>query len=82
MFLADTAPYGKIKCIRSDNGTEFPGKHYQALLSKNGIRHETSAPYSPYQNGTAERNWPGVYYWCYGTERGDPSAGHRKAETG
>ena len=56
-FLADTAPYGKIKCIRSDNGTEFTGKHYQALLSRNGIRHETSAPYSPHQNGTAERNW-------------------------
>ena len=56
-FLADTAPYCKIKCIRSDNGTEFRGKHYQALLCKNGIRHETSAPYSPHQNGTAERNW-------------------------
>ena len=57
MFLADTAPYGKIKCIRSDNGTEFTGKHYQALLSKNGIRHGTSAPFSPHQNGTSERNW-------------------------
>ena len=53
-FLADTAPYGKIKCIRSDNGTEFTGKDYQALLSSNGMRHETSAPYSPHQNGTAE----------------------------
>lgn len=56
-FLADTAPYGKIKCIRSDNGTEFMSKEYQSLLNKNGIRHETSAPYSPHQNGTAERNW-------------------------
>lgn len=56
-FLADTAPYGKIKCIRSDNGAEFMGKNYQALLGKNGIRHETAAPYSPHQNGTAERNW-------------------------
>ena len=26
-FLADTAPYGKVKRIRSDNGTEFTGKH-------------------------------------------------------
>ena len=56
-FLADTAPYGKIQRIRSDNGTEFTGKHYKTLLVKNGIRHETSAPYSPHQNGTAERNW-------------------------
>ncbi len=56
-FLADIAPYGKVKCFRSDNGTEFTGKGYQALLIKHGIRHETSAPYSPHQNGTAERNW-------------------------
>ena len=56
-FLADTAPYGKIKCIRSDNGTEFTGQGYQALLRRNRIRHQTSAPYSPHQNGTAERNW-------------------------
>lgn len=53
-FLADTAPYGKIKCVRSDNGAEFMGKNYQELLSKNGIKHETSAPYSPHQNSTAE----------------------------
>lgn len=56
-FFADTAPYGKIKCIRSDNGTEFMSSDYQTLLNKNGIKHETSAPYSPHQNGTAERNW-------------------------
>ncbi|PIK56502.1 hypothetical protein BSL78_06571 [Apostichopus japonicus] len=24
-FLADCAPYGKVKCIRSDNGSEFTG---------------------------------------------------------
>lgn len=46
-----------MKCIRSDNGTEFTGQEFQSLLSKNSIRHEFSAPYSPHQNGTAERNW-------------------------
>ena len=56
-FLADVAPYGKVKCIRSDNGTEFTSRNYQQLLIRNGIRHETSSPYSPHQNGTAERNW-------------------------
>lgn len=57
-FLADMAgSIWKVKCIRSDNGTEFTGREYQALLSRNRIRHETSAPYSPHQNGTAERNW-------------------------
>lgn len=56
-FIADVAPYGKIKCIRSDNGTEFTGTNFQSLLIQHAIRHETSAPYSPHQNGTAERNW-------------------------
>lgn len=45
-FLADVAPYGKVKCIRSDNGTEFTCRDFQTLLRKNGIKHETSAPYS------------------------------------
>lgn len=56
-FLADTAPYGKVKRLRSDNGTEFISEEYQSLLRDNAIKHERSAPYSPHQNGTAERNW-------------------------
>ncbi len=56
-FPADTAPYGKVKCIGSDNGTEFMCRNFQTLLRKNGIKHETSAPYLPHQNGTAERGW-------------------------
>lgn len=43
--------------MRSDNGTEFTGRAYQMLLIKNAISHQSSAPYSPHQNGTAERNW-------------------------
>ena len=56
-FLADAAPYGNIKCIRSDNGGEFISSEFKLLLRKKGIRHETSFPYSPHQNGTAERQW-------------------------
>ena len=56
-FIADTAPYAKIKRVRSDNGTEYTANSFKTLMVKNGIRHETSAPYSPHQNGTAERNW-------------------------
>jgi len=56
-FLADSAPYGNVKCIRSDNGTEFTSKAFKSLLGRNRIGHETSAPYSPHQNGTAERHW-------------------------
>ena len=56
-LLADITPYGKVSCIRSDNGSEFTGKAFQTLLRERGIKHETSAPYSPHQNGTAERHW-------------------------
>lgn len=60
-FLADTAPYGKIKRLRSDCGTEYTAKGFKSLIVKNGIRHETSAPYSPHQNRTAERNWQTLF---------------------
>lgn len=43
----------KVKSIRS----EFTSWIFQSLLSKNAIRHETCARYSPHQNGTAESNW-------------------------
>ena len=56
-FLADSAPFGDVKCIRSDNGTEFTCNAFKTLLRNNRVRHETSAPYSPHQNGTAERHW-------------------------
>ena len=56
-FIADTAPppNGWIKSLRSDNGSEFKSNDFQRLLCD--IRYETSAPNSPHQNGTAERNW-------------------------
>lgn len=60
-FLADVAPYGQVKCIRSDNGTEFTCQGFQTVLTKNKIRHEMSAPYSPHQTGTAERGWRTLY---------------------
>lgn len=47
--------------MRSDNGTECTNKEFQALLIENKSRHETSAPYSPHQNGTAERGWRTLY---------------------
>ena len=56
-FLADVAPFGSVKCIRSDNGTEYVNSRVRDILVKNKIKHERSAPYSPHQNGTAERHW-------------------------
>ena len=43
--------------LRSDNRSEFKWNDFQRLLCDNSIRHETSAPYLPDQNGTAERIW-------------------------
>jgi transposase InsO family protein len=45
----------KIKRIRSDNGGEFVGKDFQKYLKDQGIIHEFTNPYSPEQNGIAER---------------------------
>ena len=60
-FLADVSPYGNVKCIRTDNGTEFTAKCFKDLLVKNAIKHEFTAPYSPHQNGTVERSWRTIY---------------------
>ena len=56
-FLADMSPYGKIKRFRCDNGSEFTSENFRSLLIENHIKQEFSAPYSPHQNGTAERSW-------------------------
>ena len=57
IFLAHTAPYGKVKTIRSDNGGEFICGGFKDLLMKNQIKHDKTAPYSQHQNGTVERSW-------------------------
>ena len=56
-FISDVAPYGKIKVIRTDNGGEFISDDFNSLLIKNKIKHNYTCPYSPHQNGTAERSW-------------------------
>ena len=44
-----------VKAVRSDRGTEFLNAELQNLLMENGIQQQTSAPYTPQQNGNAER---------------------------
>jgi hypothetical protein len=41
----------KLKIFRSDNGGEFINLHMQGYFEEKGIRHETSAPRTPQQNG-------------------------------
>lgn len=43
------------KRLRSDNGGEFVNSELEQWLTSQGIIHETTAPYSPEQNGVAER---------------------------
>src|SRR5664279_524135 len=41
--------------IRSDNGSEFKNYTVEGFLSDEGIAHQYSTPYTPQQNGVAER---------------------------
>ncbi|CAI7933688.1 unnamed protein product [Closterium sp. NIES-54] len=45
----------KVKVIRTDNGGEFIGTDFEAVLKKKGIQHQLTVPYNPQQNGVAER---------------------------
>ena len=44
-----------LKALRSDNGGEYLSHKFRTYLIQNGIRHELTVPYTPQQNGTAER---------------------------
>ncbi|GMF50845.1 unnamed protein product [Phytophthora fragariaefolia] len=48
----------RLKCLRSDNGTEFVNKYVTRICTLNGIVHQRTVPYSPQQNGVAERMNP------------------------
>jgi transposase InsO family protein len=45
----------KCKIIRTDNGTEFVNLMVERFCERNGIVHQTTVPYTPEQNGIAER---------------------------
>ena len=45
----------KIKTLHSDNGGEYTSTKFTSYLTKEGIKHELTTPYTPQQNGVAER---------------------------
>jgi hypothetical protein len=45
----------RLKAVRSDRGSEYLNRHVDAFLKRKGVEHQTSAPYTPQQNGAAER---------------------------
>lgn len=44
-----------MKVLRTDNGTEYVNKGLEEFLKKEGVKHQTTVPYIPQQNGLAER---------------------------
>ena len=44
-----------VKVFRTDNGGEYISKAFDDFLNKHGIARQTSSPYTPQQNGVAER---------------------------
>ena len=45
----------KLKVLRTDGGGEYVLKDFDKLCEKEGIVHEVVPPYTPQQNGIAER---------------------------
>jgi hypothetical protein len=53
--LAENQQGSKIKILRCDNAPEFTEGTFKEILERSGIKLETTNPYSPQQNGVAER---------------------------
>ncbi|KAD2204143.1 hypothetical protein E3N88_41639 [Mikania micrantha] len=45
----------RISTLRTDRGGEFCSKEFNSFCEENGIRRDLTAPYTPEQNGVAER---------------------------
>lgn len=45
----------QVNIFRTDNGGEYTGGEFQSCLRSKAIRHETSIPKTPQQNGVSER---------------------------
>ena len=68
----------KIQTIQTDNGREFCNdekekkSRFQLTLTKLGIKHIRTRPYSPWQNGVVERSHRidnELFYLCRSEER-------------
>ena len=53
--LAEIEKGVKLKALRTDGGGEFTSIEFSSYCNSNGIKRELTAPYSPQQNGVAER---------------------------
>jgi transposase InsO family protein len=53
--LVENQTGSKVKGLRSDNGGEYMSKDFDQFCNDRGIQREPTIPYSPQQNGVAER---------------------------
>lgn len=53
--LVENLTNSRIKILRSDRGGEYMNQRFSRFLQQSGIRHQLTAPYTPQQNGVAER---------------------------
>jgi len=53
--LVDNQTGMRIKTLRFNNGGEFVSKKFDDFLHECGIQRQTSAPYTPQQNGVTKR---------------------------
>jgi len=53
--LVTTATGKRIKVLRTDNGREYLSNAFERYLQKKGIQRQLTTPYTPEQNGVAER---------------------------
>ena len=55
LALVDTQFSAAVKILRSDSGGEYMSHAFQSFLQSKGIISQRSCPYTPQQNGVAER---------------------------
>ena len=53
--LVENQTRRKIRVLRSDNGGEYTSKNFEGFFAQEGIRRQLTVPYTPEQNGVAER---------------------------
>jgi len=53
-----------IKILRSDQGGEYNSKDFGSYCKNNGIIQQSTMPYTPQQNGVAERKNKTLVEWA------------------
>ena len=48
------AQFGTPRAIISDGGSHFCNRHFEALLSRYGVKHRVASPYHPQTSGQVE----------------------------